>query len=331
MAGTTTTYGDINQRTAAVANRTMLKHAQPKIVLSKMAKQIPFDKNTANAMKLRRPKPFPVSTIPLVEGVTPTPQKLQYEDVAVNLKQYGNVIEFTDHVIDTSEDNVLRDASELAGEQAGGTMEQVAYAAVRGGTNVFYANGAVRTAVNTAISLNKQRAVTRALARQKAQKITKIIDSTPSFNTTPVEAAYVAVAHTDVESDIRNMAGFIPVAKYGSKRVVDENEIGSVESVRYVLTEDLAPFADAGGAAGSMVSTTGTNADVYPVIFFGQDAWAITPLKGSNQMTPMVVNPKPSIADPLAQRGTVGYKFTTAAVITNELWLARLEVAVTKL
>lgn len=329
--GNTTTYGDIGQRTAAWASREMLRHAEPKLVLSKMGQSKPLPKNKADNVKFRRPRPFPISTVPLAEGVTPTPQKMAYEDVSVSLKQYGNVVEVSDWVQDTSEDDVLKDATVQIGDQAGGTAEQVVYGAVRGGTNVIYANGASRSAVNQAITLNKQRAVTRQLLRQKAEPITRIMDSTPDYDKRNVEAGFVAVAHTDLGSDIRNLSGFIPTAKYGTKQTVSPHEIGSVEDVRYVLSPDLAPFADAGGAKGSMVSTSGTSADVYPILYFGKEAFGVVPLKGENAMKPMVHNAKVSASDPLAQRAYVGYKFAFAAVILNELWMCRLEVAVTAL
>jgi len=329
--GNTTTYGDISQRTAAYAAREMLRHAEPVLILSKMGMSRPIPKNTADNVKFRRPKPFAVSTIPLAEGVTPTPQKMQYEDVAATLKQYGNVVEVSDWVTDTSEDPVLKDATMMIGEQAGAVAEQVVYGAVKGGTNVVYANGAARNAVNTPISLNKLRACSRQLQAQKARKITRIIDSTPDYDTHPIEASFVVVSHTDTESDVRNLAGFNPVAEYGAKKTISEYEIGAVENFRFVTSPDLASFADAGGAKGSMVSTSGTSADVYPFLIFGMDAFGVVPLKGENAMTPTVVNAKPTDSDPLAQRNYVGYKFAMTAVILNELWMVRLEAAVTAL
>jgi N4-gp56 family major capsid protein len=101
--------------------------------------------------------------------------------------------------------------------------------------------------------------------------------------------------------------------------------------VRYVLSPDLAPFTDAGGAAGHAGPSTGTNADVYPIIIFGQDSFGQVPLKGSEAITPMVVNAKPSASDPMAQRNYVSWKTWFAAVILNDLWMCRLEVAATKL
>lgn len=332
MANGTTTYGDINQRTAGYAAVEMLRHAEPFIVLSRMGLTKPMPKNKAEKIIFRRAIPLAKATQPVTEGVTPTAQKIAYEDVQATLKQYGRPIEITDKVTELSEDPVLDTATMLAGEQAGATIEAVLFGILKAGTNVFYANGAARTDVNTAISLNKQRAVTRNLAANKARKISRILNSGPAYGVSAIEAAFVAVGHTDLESDIRNLAGFVPTSKYGNRQLISEHEIGSVESVRYLLSPDLPPFADAGGAKGSMVSTTGTSADVYPILYLGQDAFAQVPLKGDSAMTPYVLQPgKPSKSDPMAQRGYVSWKTWYTAVILNDLWMARLEVSVTAL
>ena len=328
-----TTYGDISQRTAAYAASEMLSHAEPVLILQKFGLTKPMPKNKADNVKFRRPIPFNELTAPLVEGVTPSAQQMSYEDVNATLNQYGKPIIITDAVEDLAEDPVLKDASMLAGEQAALTTEMITYGVIKAGTSVFYANASSRAAVNTAISLNKQRAVTRSLKAQKAQKITKILDGSQNYNTTPIEAAYVAVAHTDVESDIRGMAGFAPVAEYGSRKPICAEEIGSVEDVRYVLSPELDPFQAAGsGTVNGMVADDATNVDVYPVLFFGREAFGVVPLKGGTSMTPMVINPgSPSKSDPLGQRGYVSWKCWHTAVILNQNWMARLEVGVTAL
>lgn len=330
---TQTTYGVISQRTAAYAAAEMLSHAEPVLVLQKFGLTKPLPKNKADTVKFRRPVPFSAATTPLVEGVTPSAQAMSYEDVSATLKQYGKPIEITDVVADLAEDPVLKDASMLAGEQAGLTTEMLCYGVVKAGTNVFYANGSARNTVNTAISLNKQRAVTRALKAQKAKKITRILDGSPNYNTKPIEASYVAVAHTDCEADIRGLTGFTPVAEYGSRKPICPEEIGSVEDVRYVLSPELDPFQAAGSATlNGMVADDATNVDVYPVLFFGREAFGNVPLKGAKAITPMVINPgTPSKSDPLGQRGYVSWKAYYVAIILNQNWMARLEVGVTDL
>tara|TARA_R110000824_G_scaffold401790_1_gene616455 strand:- start:38131 stop:39129 length:999 start_codon:yes stop_codon:yes gene_type:complete len=332
MTTGTTNYGDINQRTAGFAAADMLAHSEPYQVLAKMGMTKPVPGNKAETIKFRRPKPLPAATTPVTEGVTPTTQKVEYEDVQATLKQYGRPIEITDKVTELSEDPVMDTATMLAGEQAGATIEQVIYGVLKAGTNVFYANGVARDAVNTVVTLNKQRAVTRALAAQKAKKITRMVKSGPEYGVSAVEAAYVGIGHTDLDSDIRNLAGFIPVAKYGQRKPISEHEIGSVEQVRYILSPDLAPWLDAGGDKGTMVSNGGTKADVYPILYQGMDAFGQVPLKGKTAIVPMVLQPgKPSKSDPMGQRGYVSWKTWFTAVILNDLWMARLEVGVSAL
>lgn len=332
MTDGTTTYGDISQRTAAWAATEMLRHAEPILVLQKFGTPKEMPRNKANTVKFRRPIPFGPATTPLVEGVTPSAQKMAYEDVTAVLKQYGKPIEVTDVVADLAEDPVLRDASTLAGEQAALTIEMITWGVIKAGTTVHYANGTARNQVNTPISLTKQRAVTRALQAQKAMKITTILDGSVNYGTKAIEASYVAVAHTDMSSDVRGMPGFTPTAEYGSRQTVSQQEIGSVEEVRYVLSPELSEIADAGGAKGSMVSTSGTSADVYPAIVVGKESYGLVPLKGARAITPMVLNPnKPTKDDPLGQRGYISWKTYFAAVRLNETWMSRLECAVTDL
>lgn len=335
------TYGDISQRTAAWAATEMLAHAKPVMVLAMFGLSKPIPRNKAETVKFRRPIPFALATTPLQEGVTPSAGTIRYEDVTVSLLQFGDLKVITDKVNDLAEDPVLKDGVELAGEQSGGTLEKVIYGVVKGGTSVFYANGSTRAAVNTPISLNKQRKVTRYLKAMKAKKFTKILSGSVQIGTRPIEAAYIAVCHTDLEADIRNLTGFKTVAEYGQRTPVCEYEIGSVEDVRYVASPDLDAWLDAGGTPGSSVmSTSGSAADVYPILYFGMEAYGLTPLKsakgsdGKNNMaiTPTVINPDTvSKSDPLGQRGYIGWKAWFNAVRLNETWMARLEVAASAL
>jgi len=329
-----TQYGDggISPRTNVYAERQMLKHAKPVMVLEKLGLTKPMPKNKTDTIKFRRPRIFSAATTPLMEGITPTETQFSYEDVSATLKQYGQVVVITDKIEDLHEDPVLNDASVQAGENIGRTIEALNYGVVRAGTAVYYANGTARTDVNTPITLGKQRAVLRSLKALKAQKITRSLSPSSDYGTRSVEAAYVAVAHTDVESDIRNLPGFSTVSDYGTRSPISEYEIGSVEDVRYLLSPDLNPFLDAGGAKGTMVSTSGTSADVYPIIYFGQDAWGMVALRGQGSVSPTIIPVgQKTKDDPLGQRGYIGWKTYHAALILNQAWMARLEVAVTAL
>lgn len=332
MSITTSTSPGISQRTNTYAAVKMLMVAGPTLVLEKTGPLIkPMPKNKGVNVKFRRPVPFEASTIPLQEGVTPSATSFRYEDISGSLDQYGMVVQVTDVIMDTHEDPVLNDVVQQLGENIGRTQEALNYAVLRGGTNVFYQNGTQRTDVNTPISLNKQRAVTRFLEAQKGMPITNVLDGSPDYGTMPIQGGYIAVGHTNLDHDIRSMPGFVPVAQYGNRKPICPQEIGAVDSVRYLLSPDLSSIPDAGGAKGSMVSTSGTSADVYPILYFAKEAWGLVPLRGEGSVEPSIVPPSKTIADPLAQRGAAGYKFWHLALILNEFWMGRLEVAATDL
>jgi N4-gp56 family major capsid protein len=325
-------YGDISPRTAAYAVFPLLKRGHEEMILERLGQAFPVPTNKTKIAKFRRYEILPLATTPLVEGVTPSGTKPTITDYTATLVQYGDFIPFSDFIMDTHEDPLLKEYGELCMQQWTETIETIRWNVVKAGSNVGYSNGAARTSVNTPISLAAQRKATRALKRQRGKHINMVVSSNPNFRTEPVEAAFVAVCHSDVENDIRNMQGFIPVKQYGSQGVVYPNEIGAVEDVRYVRSTLFTPFPGlvsvTGGATTTMVNTGGY-ADVYPVIYFAKDFFGIVPLKGKAAISLLVVNPKPVAGDQLGQRGSVGWKTTQTAVILNDLFGYRLEVAAT--
>jgi N4-gp56 family major capsid protein len=340
---TITTYGDISPAIAAYSVVRMLKRAMPYLQIEKFGQTYVLPTNNTNVAKFRRyflagaggsagsgsgNFYIPLATTPLVEGVTPAGNRLANQDYTVTLQQYGDFVTISDVVMDTHTDPVLNQAIEILGEQAAVTVETLRFNVLRAGVNVFLANlVGSRSAITTPITLADQRRVTTALNRQNARKISSVVASTPDFNTKSVEASYMAICHPDLESDIRSMTGFKPVADYGSHTSPFEGEIGSVEQVRYLSSTVFEPWLGEGGAVSSAFRRTGSNADVYPILYFARDAFGIVPLKGKSSMTPMVVNPKPSAGDPLAQRGTVGWKLWHGTVILQDAFMVRLEVA----
>lgn len=321
-------YGDISPRTAAYAIAEMLKRGDEEMILEKFGQTYVLPTKSTKVAIFRRYEQLDLATTALVEGVTPSGQKPTITDVPVTLEQYGDFIPFSDVIMDTHEDPVLMEYQGLLTQQFTETVEKLRWNVLKAGTNVGYANGSGRGDVNTPITLTLQRKATRALKRQRAKHVKSIVSSDARFRTEPVEAAFIGICHSDVENDIRNMTGFIPTKQYGTTSPW-ANEIGSVEDVRYVRSVLFTPFADAGGTAGSMISTTGTDADVYPVLYIAKDAYGIVPLKGKSALSLMIVNPKAASGDPLGQRGTAGWKTMQNSVILNDLWLYRLEVGAT--
>jgi len=344
MAGTV--YGDISPRTAAYVVKDLLERGMPHLVFEKFGQSKPLPQNSTQQMTFRRyflqhshsgnfesgvyfgSSLFDPTSAELTEAVTPDATQLDSEDITISLKQYGTRVRMSDVIQDTHEDPVLQEATDIVGETAATILEKVRFNKLIGGTNVYFANGSARGDVNSTVGLSLQRKITRQLKRNLGKPITKVLKSTPAYGTESVAPSYVAIAHTDLENDIRDMQGFVPVEKYGSMTPY-EGEIGKVEDVRYIVTTICEAWEDAGGdrATNGVISTGGTSANVYPILYLARDAYGIVPLKGKSSITPMVVNPTPSDSDPLGQRAHVSWKAWQGAVILNDQWLVRAEVA----
>lgn len=333
-----TTYGDIGQRTAVYAEGKMLEYISPVLVLDNFAEVKPLPANSSDTITFRRPVPFPISLTQLQEGVTPAPKRMRYEDVSVTMGQYGDLAEMSDRVEDFAEDPVLNDMVEAMSRQIAETKERISWAAVIAGTNVYYgssnASPTSRSDVDAPISLTIQRAITRSLKNQRAMKITRKLSAGPNFATEPVAPSFVAVCHSDCETDIRNIPGFVPVENYSNGSQLHDWELGKKEDVRYITSPVLVPWYGQGAAVGStgMTAQDNTNIDVYPIVYLSEKCFGSVPLRGPGSVSPYVENPgKRSKADPLGQRGYVGWKMYFASLILNEAWISRAEVGVTEL
>lgn len=313
-----TAYGDISPRTAAYAAKKLLKRGLPYLVLEKFGQSHPLPAFSTKVMKFRRYTALPTTPTALTEGVTPVGQTLAVTDVTATLSQYGDRTTITDFVLDTHEDPVLNEAVNLLGEQAAQMIEKMRFGVIKAGTNFQYANQvAGRVNVVTALTLADQQRAVRTLKRQNARPITEIVGSSAKYETAAVAPGFIGLIHPDLEGDVRALAGFVPAERYGTMTPW-ENELGKVNDVRYLTSTIFEPFANAGGAKGLMLSTGGVNADVYPVLYLGRDAFGIVALKGQYAVMPMIVNPKPSDSDPLAQRGHAAWKTSQTCVINRQ-------------
>jgi N4-gp56 family major capsid protein len=346
------TYGDISPRTAAFVVRDLLKRGMPWLILEKFGQAKPLPAKSTKTIQFRRyyldstftstfgsdfnpheyfkGTNFDPTKKTLTEGITPDATVLESSDYEATLVQYGDRTVITDQVLDFHEDPILKEAVDILGEQAAVLIEKTRYNVLKAGTNVFYANGSARASVNTVFSLNDQRRVTRFLKRQLGKAITSTVKSTPAYGTEAIAPSFICIVHPDLEPDLRAISSFVPSEKYGTMSPWD-GEIGKIEDVRYLSTTIIEPFAGGGTSGGTNVLETGGDADVYPMLFLARDAYGIVAFKGANALTPMVVNPKASDSDPLAQRGHVGWKGYSATIILNDFWMARCEVAVSDL
>jgi N4-gp56 family major capsid protein len=337
MSSNTNVYGDISPRTAAYAAIRLLTRGQFDLVTERFGQSRPLPKKKSKTIKFRRYESLPRATAPLAEGVPPEGRKLTYTDVSCSLEQYGDIVELTDVIADTHEDNVFKETFDNCGEQAAETIEVVRIAFLKAGSNIYYANNAgARASVNSPPLRSDFRRIYRGFRRNKAATIGNIIKASAKISTEPVDPAYFVMGHTDCDADVRNMDGFIPVKEYSNSDRALPAEVGSVDQFRLCLTALFEPWETSGYSGTTYLSSgdipsSSAQADVYPLIAVGKNGYAIVPFQGKNAVVPMVVNPngRPSVGNELAQKGFVSWKTYQTGTILNQLWVARLEAAAT--
>lgn len=337
MGQFTTTYGGISPRVGIQAVARLLETGQPLLVTQRFAQTDNAKTRMGNTVKWRRYESFAVSSAPLAEGVPPSVQPMVKTDYTAVLQQYGAAVELTDVCVDLHEDNPLDVAVKLCGRQMAQTIEMVTIDVLKAGTTVVYAAGAAdRTSVNAVVTRGDFRLVARTFNRYDAQPITRIIEPTARVSTKGIQPAFIAMGHTDLEPDIRNVTGFVHFVEYGTPGDRLPGEVGAVEGFRIVLTRMFTPWT-AGGTAGTTFLSGGskvsssTACDVYPIICVAEDGYSVVRLQGLKAAEIKVRQPNgdPDSVDVLAQKGSVGWKTYYACAITNDYWVARIECACT--
>jgi N4-gp56 family major capsid protein len=330
------TSGDISFRTAGYAKKRLLKRGNFDLVAGRFGQGNPLPKNHSMTQKWRRYESLPRAEAPLAEGVTPAGTKLSKTDITCTLQQFGDWVELTDVLHDTHEDPLFKETFDLCGEQLGDTIEVVTIAALKAGSNVFYANNAgSRTSVESPPLRSDFRRIFRSLKTNKAKPIRKMIKASQLISTEPISPSYLVFGHTDLKADLEDMEGYVPLKNYAdSGKQVHPAEVGALDEFRFLLTPLFEPWESSGASsetylAGGSIPSGAASCDVYPMIVVSADSYGIVPLQGMNAVKPAVVNPKPAPGDPLGQRGFVSWKTYYAAVILNSSWVARYEVAAT--
>lgn len=327
----------------------ILKHAIPHEVLGITGTQHKMGKNQSDTIIFRRWLPFGGASTNATtinnwvvdenehltqEGVTPPADVLRNQDITVKLNQYSCLYQYTDKTADLYEDNIPDAMKKETGERMGLVREKIRYGALKGGTNKFYAGGTTRATVDEVIGLALLRKITRSIFGNRGKLITEVLAPSANYNTASVEAGYLVFCHSNVENDIREIPGFIETSSYGQRKVMHPLELGAADRYRFIISAELDEIIDSGAAVGStgLVSTGGSNIDVYPVIVVAEDAWGDVALRGMDSFkVSHIPHTQKDKSDPHGQRGYIGAIFWSASFIQNDGWMAVAEVGVTDL
>jgi N4-gp56 family major capsid protein len=309
----------ITQATTEYFNRRLLTKAVPYLPHAKWADIADLPRNNGTLIRRRRYTLLTVATTPIVEGVTPDLQQLAVTNVDTTVQEYGSGVLLTRKLLYTTLDPILREVNDLLAQNAGNTLDQLNREELATTTTKQYASTATSTAtVSSVMKLTKQEIMeaVRTLKNNNAMKITEMVDSSDGFNSSPLDACFVGLVHPNATYDLKQIPGFIRVEEYGSQKAAMENEVGTLDEVRFIETTN-AKVRTAGGA-GSI--------DVYSTIILAKEAYMNSRIAGEALRN--IIQGPGGNADPFEQRTTSVWFTTFATNVLNDAFVLDLQHAV---
>jgi len=209
----------------------------------------------------------------------------------------------------TTLDPLLNEVNDLLGQSAGNTLDQLNRDELATITTKQYASTATATnEVSSVMKITKDeiREAVRTLKNNNAQKLTEMVNHSDGFNSSPIDACYVALVHPNTTYDLKELSGFIRVEEYGSQKVAMPNEVGSLDEVRFIETTNAKTRASAG--AGAIT--------VYSTIVLAKEAYMNSRIAGE-AMRNIIEGPGGN-TDPFHQRTTSVWFATFVSQILND-------------
>ena len=293
-------------------DRVLLTTAYPCLIHTRFAQQRTMPLNSGDTIIFRRYNQLATVPVPLVDGITPPGALLSAQDVKARVQFYGNYVMITNEVELTAEDYTLNQAARLLAQNLGQTLDEITYDVLSNSTSVILATGGSNGQTPTNLSKADIDSAVKTLLTNNAKMITEVIPGRDAYDTHPIRPAYWGMIPTALIDDLEKVSNFIATANYAQQGPVMPCEWGATGNVRWVFT--------------SVQPSNGATVPVYTLPIVGQDAYAVVHL--GSESGDFYVEPLGSAgsADPLHQRGTVGWMHPFAARILNDAFMVNLLV-----
>lgn len=317
MANTGT--AQVTQAVTEHFNKRLLMKAQPYLPHNKWADIADIPRNSGTLIRRRRYTLLTAATTPIVEGVTPDLQQLAITNVDTTVQEYGSGVLLTRKLLYTTLDPLLNEVNDLLAQNAGNTLDQLNRDELATTTTKQYASTATSTGtVSSTMKLTKDEIMqaVRTLKNNNAMKITSMVDSSDGFNSSPIPASFIGLVHPNSTYDLKNITGFVRVEEYGSQKAAMENEVGTLDEVRFIESTN-AKVRSAEGA-GSI--------DVYSTIILAKEAYMNSRIAGEGLRN--IIEGPGGNSDPFHQRTTSVWFATFATNILNDNFLVDIQHAV---
>ena len=305
MALLTTATGTLSDEMKTFYDKVLLTRTVPKLVHTKFGQRKQIPAHGGRIIEFRKFSGLAVATTPLSEGVLFTALKdLTVTATTATVAQYGDAVGFSDLVSTTTIDPLLTEASEILGEQAGETIDELVRDVLAAGTTIVYVGTRVSRVTIAAADTITPADVQRIALQMELNRARKI------------DGYWQAITHPRVIFDLMRTQEWRDAQNYHRTGAQFTGEVGQLFGVKFWTTDKAKFFPDTG---------VGSTVDVYTVIVLGQEAFGIVDLAGQNLQTVFQPLGSAGTADPLKVNSTMGWKATFGTKRLQEAFMLRYE------
>ncbi len=247
------TGNDLSPELKTFYDKALIELASPNLIHDQFGQKRRIPRNSGQSVEFRSFSSLPKVTEKLVEGITPSGNKLNVKSITCTPEAYGDYVQLSDVLEFTAVDNTILETTKKLADQAGRTLDTVVRNELNGGTNVMFCP-AVENGTETEITVREDLKKSSLLT---VKQIFKAVAELKAMNAPKINGYYIGIIHPYVSYDLIQDAGerWQNVSEYAKEGERYIGEIGSVGGVRFVETTEAKIFAPEKTLGGVRVAT----------------------------------------------------------------------------
>lgn len=246
-------------------------------------------------------------------GIDPAPEIINRTDIDAKVEIFAKTVVVNEQVVLWENDKVLTKFTALLGQWLREKEDLLMRDLYASSVSYINATGGVNGLQPSEISRNDINNIERILLGNDARSMLETIEAENKFGTAPTRDAFIALASTDITSDLQNVQGVLLKNAYPSQEGLRPEEYCSVSRFRFFVSSKAASIP---GAASN-------GSTVYTIPMYGLEAAAKVE---QNNYTSILGYRPPYVVSSVAQNSQLYAKFAIGRAITNQNWISGLNV-----
>ncbi len=246
-------------------------------------------------------------------GIDPAPEVVTRTDIDAKIEIYAKTVVINEQVVLWENDKVLTKFTALCGQWLREKEDLLMRDLYASSVSYINAVGGINGLQPSEISRQDINNIERILLGNDARTMLEVIQAEDKFSTGPTRDAFIALASTDITSDLQNVQGVLLKNAYPSQEGLRPEEYCSVSRFRFFVSSKAASIP---GAASD-------GSTVYTIPMYGLEAAAKVE---QNNYTAILGYRPPYVVSSVAQNSQLYAKFAIARAITNQNWVSGLNV-----